>query len=67
MMAIETLDRAIERAEKKLERIIEREGDADGKRLNPRYLFCLIAEELKLIEWSECNGRSHIVEIQRQR
>ena len=58
MMTIEMLDRAIERAENKLERIIEREGDAGGKRSNPRYLFCLIAEELKLIEWSECNGRS---------
>lgn len=65
MITIKNLDKAIGRAEKKLERIIEREGDAGGKRLNPRYLFCLIAEELKLIEWSECNGRSHIVEVQR--
>lgn len=34
----------IERAEKKLRRIIEREGTAGGARLQPEYLAALIAE-----------------------
>lgn len=41
------LIRAIKPATEKLERIIEREGDADGARLEPSYIAQLIAENIR--------------------
>lgn len=40
-------DKAANQAERKLERIIEREGDCGGKRQRPEYLAQLIAEAVK--------------------
>ncbi|HEZ7985989.1 MAG TPA: hypothetical protein RWO09_03520 [Ruminococcus sp.] len=40
-------ERAIERAEKKLNNIIAREGDADGARREPWYFWELVKESLK--------------------
>ena len=40
-------DKATVQAERKLKRIIAREGDADGKRREPWYLAQLIAETVK--------------------
>lgn len=39
-------------AENKLQRIIEREGDADGERLKPYYLAQLIAEAIRANRFS---------------
>lgn len=39
--------KAQEQAKRKLARIIEREGDADGERLKPYYLEQLIAEAIR--------------------
>ena len=41
------LAEAIPVAKRKLDLIIEREGDADGKRIEPKYLAMLIAEVLR--------------------
>lgn len=46
-------DKAADQAERKLERIIEREGDCGGKRRKPEYLAQLIAEAVK----SSCFSR----------
>ena len=39
---------AYERAIRKLQRIIEREGDAGGERLTPAYFLQLVEEELQI-------------------
>ena len=39
-----------ERAFKKLQRIIEREGDADGVRLTAAYFLQLVEEEIRMEE-----------------
>lgn len=39
---------ALEKAARKLERIISQEGDADGERLKPYYLAQLVAEALRI-------------------
>jgi len=39
--------RAIPAASRKLQRIIEREGDADGTRKKPEYFAILIADEIR--------------------
>lgn len=43
----EEWDEALPRAERKLARIIEREGDADGARLQPWYLGKLVEEAIR--------------------
>lgn len=45
-------DKAADQAERKLKRIIEREGDCEGKRLRPEYLAQLIAEAVKSSRFS---------------
>lgn len=45
-------DNAKEKAERKLKRIISREGDADGARRELWYLAQLIAEEIKAESFS---------------
>lgn len=45
-------DKAANQAERKLERIIEREGDCRGKRRRPEYLAQLIAEAVKSSHFS---------------
>lgn len=44
------MNEAIARAKAKLERIIEREGSANGARLSPEYLDALIAEAEREME-----------------
>lgn len=46
-------DKAKEEAERKLGRIIDREGDADGARREPWYLAQLIAEAVKQSRFSK--------------
>lgn len=46
-------DKAADQAERKLERIIEREGDCGGKRRRPEYLAQLIAETVKSSRFSQ--------------
>jgi hypothetical protein len=41
------MDTLIARTDKKLKRIIEREGTADGERLTPQYRLSLLEDELK--------------------
>lgn len=41
------LAEAVPKAKRKLDLIIEREGDADGARIEPKYLAMLIAEVLR--------------------
>ena len=41
------MNNAYERAARKLQRIIEREGDAGGARLTPAYFLQLLAEEIR--------------------
>lgn len=43
----EIIDQAYIDARSKLARIIEREGDADGKRLEPEYFDQLVMEEIR--------------------
>lgn len=45
-------DKAAEQAERKLERIIEREGDCGGERRKPEYLAQLIAEAVRSSRFS---------------
>lgn len=45
-------DKAVDQAERKLERIIEREGDCGGKRRRMEYLAQLIAEAVKSSRFS---------------
>ena len=49
-MNIAVYMQAVERAVIKLYRIIAREGDADGARLQPEYLMQLIREELQAMK-----------------
>ncbi len=44
------MSNAYERAARKLQRIIAREGDADGARLKPAYFLQLLQEEIRLEE-----------------
>lgn len=46
------LSDAIPRALRKLDLIVEREGDADGARVEPKYLAMLIAEILRSRKFS---------------
>ena len=45
------MNNAYERAIRKLQRIIEREGDAGGARLTPAYFLQLLAEEIRQEEY----------------
>lgn len=45
-------EEAVEQAKRKLARIIEREGDADGERRKPYYLAQLIAEAVRAERFS---------------
>jgi len=46
------IERELPYCERKLKLIIEREGDADGKRLETRYLAQLIAEQLRANQYA---------------
>lgn len=46
-------DKAADQAGRKLEKIIEREGDCEGKRRRPEYLAQLIAEAVKSSRFSQ--------------
>lgn len=56
---------ALEEAKRKLARIIEREGDADGERLQPYYIAQLISEALSVKRFSEyCKTNSKLRAIE---
>lgn len=48
----ELIEETLPTAKRKLDRIISREGDADGERLKPYYLAQLIAEAIRSIAFS---------------
>lgn len=48
-MTSDMFEEIVKRALEKLERIIAREGDAEGERLQPWYLEQLIQEEIELV------------------
>ncbi len=49
---------AVHRAIEKRDRIIAREGDADGQRMEPWYLDALITEELLQVTFERMFGAS---------
>lgn len=68
----EMFARAYEHAKRKLARIIEREGDADGARLQPYYITQLTVEAVREQSFSEftillCNAYREAEQIHREK
>lgn len=68
----EAFERAYEHAKRKLARIIEREGDLDGARLQPFYITQLTVEAVREQGFSEftillCNAHREAEKIHREK